>query len=249
MSVKAMQWVFEQRFEPTDLSIMIVLADRANENDQCYPGHDSILERVNIGRRTLVRRLASLEERGYISRDRRVKPNGARTSDLYTLSLGANLARAAEAPSKVPPMALTDESSVETTGIKKGAGAEAKRGSRLPDGWMPSPGVASAIREECPGVDLTKEHRKFADYWKGVPGARGVKLDWDATWRNWMRNACERAAKINPYQMRVDLDAQWRDFLNESPPPRLGTGVIYCQKHDGYPVPCDRCARDAEDAV
>jgi hypothetical protein len=28
----------------------------------------------------------------------------------------------------------------------------------------------------------------FRDYWVGVAGAKGVKLDWTATWRNWVRN-------------------------------------------------------------
>lgn len=27
----------------------------------------------------------------------------------------------------------------------------------------------------------------FCDYWKSVPGKKGVKLDWFATWRNWCR--------------------------------------------------------------
>jgi hypothetical protein len=34
---------------------------------------------------------------------------------------------------------------------------------------------------------------KFRDYWRAKPGAGGRKLDWDATWRNWCRNAEDRA--------------------------------------------------------
>jgi hypothetical protein len=33
---------------------------------------------------------------------------------------------------------------------------------------------------------------EFVDYWIGVPGARGVKLDWSATWRNCVRRNLER---------------------------------------------------------
>jgi hypothetical protein len=32
----------------------------------------------------------------------------------------------------------------------------------------------------------------FKDYWKARPGAGGLKLDWDATFRNWIRTAAER---------------------------------------------------------
>jgi hypothetical protein len=35
----------------------------------------------------------------------------------------------------------------------------------------------------------------FCDYWKGRPGAGGLKLDWDATFRNWIRNEVSRTSK------------------------------------------------------
>lgn len=31
----------------------------------------------------------------------------------------------------------------------------------------------------------------FRDYWIGLPGAKGCKLDWDATFRNWIRKEVE----------------------------------------------------------
>lgn len=52
---------------------------------------------------------------------------------------------------------------------------------------MPSAELVQQMREECPGVDLRAEHLVFIDYWIAQPGARGVKVDWAATWRNWMR--------------------------------------------------------------
>ena len=39
------------------------------------------------------------------------------------------------------------------------------------------------------------EHEKFMDYWRSVPGIRGQKIDWPATWRNWMRTAAERTGR------------------------------------------------------
>ena len=33
---------------------------------------------------------------------------------------------------------------------------------------------------------------EFVDYWVAVPGQRGVKLDWLATWRNDVRRKLER---------------------------------------------------------
>ena len=53
------------------------------------------------------------------------------------------------------------------------------QGKRLPEDWHP--------RAED-GLD-NQELAKFRDYWKAVPGQKGIKLDWDATWRNWLRTA------------------------------------------------------------
>lgn len=67
---------------------------------------------------------------------------------------------------------------------------KSKRGTRLPTGYVPAESTINGIRGEFPFVtneDLTAAHREFCDYWVGVPGQRGVKLDWEATWRNSMR--------------------------------------------------------------
>ncbi len=72
--------------------------------------------------------------------------------------------------------------------------ARGVRGQRLPEGWMPKPEVVEAMRSEFPAITndlLRSEHRKFRDYWIAQAGAKGVKLDWDATWRNWIRRAME----------------------------------------------------------
>lgn len=66
-----------------------------------------------------------------------------------------------------------------------------KRGSRLPTDWKPSPRLIEWADRETPTTDPRRETAKFSDYWQAVSGQRGVKADWDATWRNWMRKAAE----------------------------------------------------------
>lgn len=63
----------------------------------------------------------------------------------------------------------------------------ATRGSRLSPGWMPSDQSKAKARQDAPGVDHQAEHSTFVDYWIAQPGQKGVKTDWEATWRNWMR--------------------------------------------------------------
>lgn len=36
---------------------------------------------------------------------------------------------------------------------------------------------------------------EFVDYWIGVPGQRGVKLDWPATWRNRVRTIATKGKR------------------------------------------------------
>lgn len=45
----------------------------------------------------------------------------------------------------------------------------------------------------APDVNIGAETERFTDYWVAAPGQRGVKTDWTATWRNWMRKAQEQA--------------------------------------------------------
>ena len=42
---------------------------------------------------------------------------------------------------------------------------------------------------------ILNEYRAFNDYWLGVPGQRGIKKDWLATWRNWCRKVDEKNNK------------------------------------------------------
>lgn len=71
------------------------------------------------------------------------------------------------------------ETETETDIEKETDKRSSSRGTRLPLDWKPKP-------ED--GLD-DLELAKFRDYWTAVSGQKGVKRDWDATWRNWLRNA------------------------------------------------------------
>ena len=79
-----------------------------------------------------------------------------------------------------------------------------KRGTRLAPDFIPAEQTRATILAECPSVDLTREHAKFVDYWAAQPGAKGVKLDWDAVWRNWMRRAGETTNRPRGRQQETD---------------------------------------------
>ena len=39
-----------------------------------------------------------------------------------------------------------------------------------------------------PDLEPSPVWDQFKDYWASVGGTKGAKLDWFATWRNWVRN-------------------------------------------------------------
>lgn len=68
------------------------------------------------------------------------------------------------------------------------------RGTRLSPDWSPSTEhVQFAVGEGLSFEAAHREAHKFRDYWISQPGQRGVKTDWMATWRNWVRKSQERA--------------------------------------------------------
>ena len=70
-----------------------------------------------------------------------------------------------------------------------------KRGTRIPKGWQPDDVVVDAMSSEYPGLDQQQELVRFRDYWTAAAGARGVKLDWNATYRNWIRRSADRSPR------------------------------------------------------
>ena len=76
---------------------------------------------------------------------------------------------------------------------------ENKRGSRLPQDWFLTKAMGDWATQERPDLDVRQVADQFKDYWVAQAGQKGVKLDWDATWRNWVRNT--KAAKPNPYDV------------------------------------------------
>ncbi len=72
-------------------------------------------------------------------------------------------------------------------------GAEASRGSRIPVDWaLDNAGRAFAAEQGLSSAEAEHQAADFRDYWASVPGAKGRKTDWPATWRNRVRSVVER---------------------------------------------------------
>ncbi|MBM3091595.1 DUF1376 domain-containing protein [Ensifer sp. T173] len=69
-------------------------------------------------------------------------------------------------------------------------GSSKKRGSRLSQDWaLPDDWRAYAAGKGLQDRQIALEAEKFKNHWISQPGQRGVKVDWLATWRNWIINS------------------------------------------------------------
>lgn len=118
-------------------------------------------------------------------------------------------------------------------GTLKGS-QKGSRGSRIPDGFPSQTDEATIDEPALSGADIEREAAKFRDYWLGVPGERGRKVDWPATWRNWCRKAAEDRSRSRgpPRGRRMDATDLWLETrmnpdADQEPPP--GTTFLFEQ--------------------
>lgn len=147
-----------------------------HEPDQVY----ELARADNEARRTAVDRVLKRyfhEENGLITHNRIERELGKYGEFLRSQSEAGKASAAARAKSKPAPTTPARGNGSATT--------PATRGTRLPANWQPNDEGAALATEL--GVDAIEQIQVFRDYWIAQPGTRGVKLDWEATWRNWIR--------------------------------------------------------------
>lgn len=67
------------------------------------------------------------------------------------------------------------------------ANAAKPRPTRVPEPFDVTDDMRRWASETTPGLDIDWHTAGFVDFWRGKSGANATKLDWIATWRNWMR--------------------------------------------------------------
>lgn len=85
---------------------------------------------------------------------------------------------------KPPPRAGDHNHSHSVSEIPQG---RSPSGSRLPTDWGLPDDWRRWAQSERPDLDLVLLAADFADFWHSKPGKDGRKLDWQATWRRWVR--------------------------------------------------------------
>lgn len=110
----------------------------------------------------------------------------ARFLAVYGVPYGLTFISPSEAPCKPLPSQDQDQDQDQDQNQKQEG---RRRATRLPADWQPRPEQLRWARDARPDVDANGEASKFRDFWIAKPGRDGTKLDWEATWRNWIRNS------------------------------------------------------------
>lgn len=96
---------------------------------------------------------------------------------------------------------------------------KSNRGSRLPADFFFPKDWCDFCAEQRSDLNPQKVFDEFKDYWIAQPGQKGVKLDWGATWRNWVRR--QSAPKQSYAQQAADIARTTVPATNTGPDPAL----------------------------
>ena len=100
---------------------------------------------------------------------------------------------------------------------------KATKGSRLSADWVLPKEWADWARQERPDLDLRSVGEQFRDYWSAKAGSGATKLDWQATWRNWVRNQKQSYKPVDIARVTVPSSSQRDPALVKLDEDRLKT--------------------------
>ena len=98
----------------------------------------------------------------------------------------------ANSPPNATPIATNNHKPITNNHKPK---VESTRGSRLSPDFCLTEEWKDFCQQDRPDLNPSKVFDSFKDYWIAKAGQQGVKLDWFATWRNWVRS--QNQAPVN----------------------------------------------------
>lgn len=109
------------------------------------------------------------------------------------------------------------------------------RATRIPDDFGISAEMRRWAHDEIHGFDIDREHKRFRDYWRAKSGKDATKLDWIATWRNWMRRAAESPnTRASPGSTVAIRDGPKPSTTDQRVNAGLALAAKYAQEDDNH---------------
>lgn len=87
MTIRAMNWAWGVDLPPAMKLVLLKLADRADDDGECWPGMKSVAKQCGVCERTLMRHIEKMESMGLLHKSKRKDESGRQMPNLYTLNL------------------------------------------------------------------------------------------------------------------------------------------------------------------
>ena len=85
MSVSAMSWAWKKALSSTEKIVLVALADHADDEGICWPGHKGLTGKCGLARRSIINVIQRLVDRGLVSIEKRRREDGSYRSNRYVL--------------------------------------------------------------------------------------------------------------------------------------------------------------------
>ena len=97
MSYRALSWAAKQHLPAYEKLVLLMLANRADDHDKCWPSVAKIMDDCGVYRAQAQRCRKKLEERGLVRRDAQTRTYG-QTSNMYYLDLTVTIEHEVSTP-------------------------------------------------------------------------------------------------------------------------------------------------------
>jgi len=224
MSIKLMCAAFDADIPSTQKLVLLALCDNANDHGHCFPSVSTLERKCSLSDRAVQTAISWLEANGFLTRQFRT---GRATLYVITPERGSPPNDVHPRTSFTPPpndVHPTPERGSPLTVKEPSSNRQKNRGSRfdltsLPDDWH------DFCRSKRADLKPYEVFDSFRDYWIAQPGSKGLKADWFATWRNWVRTT-----KVSPNTKQKVIDEKSESIFG------WGSNVIDMEDANGFPV-------------
>lgn len=177
--------------------VLALLSTYADREGWCWPGQETLGNRLGLSRTTVNGYIRRLQQLGYLEARRRQA--GCLYRLLYDLDVGGADTRCRPDQHQMSAGPTQNSPNEQIGDPDEDARA---RGMRLPEDWGPDQDLITWATRKFPAVDLARETERFRRYWSGKTGAGAIKRGlkgWSLAWQNWIDKAEKEYVNVRPF--------------------------------------------------
>jgi len=200
------RWFDLPMFGVAEAATVAALDAFADKDGWCWPSQATLAEMLKRSPAWVRNAIAALEGMGIVEKVVRYDSGGNMLTCKYRVKHDSEFDDATDLtgqPATTPGQPVAHPGQPATTNktiehITSNEVIKARKATRLDEAWQPSLELLDWAGREFSQVDTKTATDTFKDYWTAIAGTRGLKADWNATWRNWIRNQVNYGKRVGP---------------------------------------------------